>query len=101
MIPYTTPTYELAIEGANLVGADICVSFRQNTNCKASLDVTDVTVALDGEDSIVTFTLTQEQTGRFKVGPIKVQVNWILEGARNSTYVAEIPAFEQLRREVM
>ena len=90
IIQYTTPAEALVVEGIDLTGCDVWVSFQQGAR---ELDVKNPTVAYDGTkgNTTVTVELTQSQTAQFRAGKVAVQVNWITqEGARDATAQAEL-----------
>ena len=85
---YTTPTIELTVEGVDLTGVRVLVTFAQR---RQRLTIEDATVAYDGTDTTVTLSLTQEQLGRFAEGEARVQVNWVdMKGHRNATVEAPL-----------
>lgn len=86
---WTTPTHTIRVKGADLTGCDVWVTYTQRSR---QLEVFDPPTVLDGEDSVITVELTQEQTSTFSVGtPVDVQVNWVTpEGARDATVTKAI-----------
>ena len=81
MIRYTTPTQTIKVKGIDLTGYDVTVSLRQLIGVTQNAHEVDiggdaVSLALDGSDTAVTFTLTQEQSGGFVRGWVDVQVNY-------------------------
>lgn len=104
---YTTPTETLVVEGIDLTGYDVRVTFRQGGR---QLTVTDPTIEVltgqgeqhDRTDTKLTFTLTQAQTGAFQHGVCEVQVNWISsDGARDATEIKQVPVPANLLAEVI
>lgn len=96
MIKYTTPTLTLRIK--NYIFPDNCqvfVTFKQN---QQNVTKENLTVTIDGQDTLIEVSLAQEDTKNFKVNtPVQVQVNWITsEGNRNATTIAQISALENL-----
>ena len=53
-----------------------------------------------GGNTVLTASLTQEQTALFESGSIKVQVNWVTsDGTRYATDIVKIPSFDNLYEE--
>lgn len=85
---YTTPTMELVVQGIDLTASDVYVTMRQQGR---ELTIENADVALDGEDTIITFSLTQEQSATFREGRARLQVNWLdADGRRNATNIAAV-----------
>lgn len=95
---FTTPTIDLTVEGWDLSGAEAFVTFRQGPR---KVTLTDASMELVGEDTIITVDLTQLQTGRFKAGECEVQVNWVEEGKRNATEIRKVEVAQNLLDEVV
>ena len=56
---------------------------------------------LEGDDTIITCTMTQDQTAQFQPGEMRLQVNWLDgAGARCATVAKSVPGMEQLLEEV-
>lgn len=100
MIQYTTPKTVLTVSGIDLTNYTVYVTFSQGNN-KLTIENPEVTV--DGENTVISVTLTQEQTGSFDYSlPCRVQVNWIdSDGTRNATMVKKTAVFENLLSEVI
>lgn len=82
MRQFTTPTHEIVVEGIDLTGCDVHVTYTQG---KYVRDVT-VEPEFDGTDTHLYVPWGQAESGQFKVGAASVQVNWIYEdGNRNAT----------------
>ena len=91
---YTTPTIELTVEGVDLTAYDVLVSIGQSSR---RIWVHGPDMSADGEDTVISVELTQEQSSRLREGTAKVQVNWLdLLGKRNATEVGEIMVRENL-----
>ena len=93
MNQYTTPTRTVRVEGIDLTPYDVIVSLRQRIGQSANaheVDIEDPTVTLDGTDTLVTFSLTQAQTGGFAPGAVDVQVNYGAGSARMSTGILQM-----------
>ena len=96
---YTTPTIELTVEGHDLTASDVYVTMRQQGR---ELTIEDADVALDGEDTVITFALTQEQSATFREGRAKVEVNWVdADGFRNATAIEEMSVTPNLLNQVI
>lgn len=90
MRQFTTPTHTIRLKGVDLTGDNVYVTYTQG---RTELEVTEVGVALDGEDTVLTVELTQEQTGGFAYQrTVEVQVNWVTpDGKRDATRIKTIP----------
>lgn len=98
MIRYTTPSYELTIEGVDLTGFDVYVTFSQNGQ---TLTIEDPPITVEDETTTITCELTQEQSASFKQGRMEVQVNWVdAVGKRSATVIKQVPVLAQLLQEV-
>ena len=98
---YTTPVIELRIDGHDLSGADVYVTF-MNKARNNSLTIDSPTVTTDATGTTVSVHLTQAQTGKFYYGEnVMVQVNWIEAGERYATDIAAILWTENLLKEVI
>lgn len=96
---YTTPTIELTVEGVDLTDSDVYVTIRQQGR---ELTVKDADVTLDGEDTVITFALTQEQSATFHTGSAKIQVNWIdTDSHRNATTIEDVGVTPNLLNRVI
>lgn len=93
MIRYTTPTHQHKVKGIDLTGCEVWVSYEQgfvNVDARGSAE-------FDGEDSTVTVTMSQKQTGRFKEGIVSVQINWLYpNGKRDATGKKELQMLDNL-----
>ena len=99
VIQYTTPTERAVVEGADLTGCDVWVSFQQG---RRELDVKASSVTYDGTDSTVEVPLTQLQTAGFRPGTVKLQVNWVTStNERDATILAEVEWGENLLERVV
>lgn len=99
MIPYTTPTLELTIDGVDLTGLTSFVTLVQG---ETALTIEDPPATYDGHRTTLAVTLTQAQTALFERGAADVQVNWLdLRGMRNATIVRSIPIGTQLLDSVL
>lgn len=94
MIQWTTPTHVHTVEGIDLTGYDVYVSYKQN---RSELSVPADSVTYDGSRSTVTVALSQRQTGMFKAGSVKVQINWVTyDGKRDAVRVKSVDVDENL-----
>lgn len=103
---YTTPTHDLVVEGIDLTGMDVWVTYRQDGRRLVKMgpdELESVTYDEDADESTITVSLTQLQTAQFAVGKrAKVQVNFIdSEDRRNATVIKEITISENLLDEVV
>lgn len=102
---FTTSEETYTIEGVNLTGCRVIVSYTQKigrSNNAHEVHVSDTSVSYDGTDTIVTVNLTQEQTGGFMPGRCQVEVNWISpDGKREGTEIITVGVEDNLLREVM
>lgn len=97
MIRYTTPTYELTIEGVDLTGMQVFVTFSQHGDV---VTVENPTMAVDQGDTTITCTMTQAETAKFRTGEMDVQVNWVdASHNRCATLVKRVPVDVQLLQE--
>ncbi len=88
MIQYTTPTHEFVVEGIDLSGCEVWVSYAQKG---ISVDVQASSVTYDDPDTTVEVDLTQEQTGKFQSGQVQVQLNWLYpNGKRDAVEVKNL-----------
>ena len=97
---FTTPTYIVAITGADLTGCTIVLTLRQG---RTSLNVEEFgSVDVTSEQATVEFTLTQVQSARFSEdAPIEVQANVMdTNGYRVASDIATIELKRQILREV-
>ena len=99
MIRFTTPTHEHKVKGIDLTGCDVYVSYEQGL---ASVDILADDVVFDGNDTLVTVSLTQLQTSKFRVGKADVQINWVyFDGVRNGTTVKQVEITPNLLKRVV
>lgn len=98
MIPYTTPTLELTIDGVDLTGLTSFVTLVQG---ETALTIEDPPATYDGHRTTLAVTLTQAQTALFERGAADVQVNWLdAGGSRAATVVQTVRVGTQLLQEV-
>lgn len=84
MRQYTTPSILITVEGIDLTSFDIWVTFTQGAHV---LTVQNPPMELDSDgNTVLTVKLSQCDTAGFKVGMLKIQVNWLDEfGERNAS----------------
>lgn len=94
MIQWTTPTHTHTVKGIDLTGYDVYVSYKQG---RREIDVKADEVAFDGNDTTITVSLTQPQTGQFREGSVSVQVNWVTaDQKRDAVKVKSVEVDENL-----
>ena len=97
MIRWTTPTYELTIEGVDLTGFDVYVTFSQHGDV---VTVENPTMAVDKGNTTITCSLSQTESAAFRAGEMDVQVNWVdASHNRCATLVKQVPVDAQLLQE--
>lgn len=79
MRQYTTPTMRLFVEDRDLTGWDVRVTIAQGGK---KLTISDPAIENDETGSMLTFTLTQAQTGMFADSSVGIQVNAIDQDGR-------------------
>lgn len=92
MIAWTTPTLEILLQGIDLTEHELTVTIAQDSQYgSVRIDIGDPEVTLEGGSTLVTVTLTQEQTGRLAQGKARIQVNAIdSSGTRLCSDEAEV-----------
>lgn len=75
----TSPTIIIHVTGETFASSRLFVTLSQEEH-HITKQGSAVTVTVDGDDSDVAFTLTQEQTSAFRSGPMYVQIRWITSG---------------------
>lgn len=91
---YTSPTQEIVVEGIDITGFDVFVTYRQGAT-KRTVEPTSSTYA-DG-DTTLTVEWSQTDTARLREGPVEVQVNYVdASGKRDCTEVAVFEAGRNL-----
>lgn len=75
----TTPDYTLTLAGYDMTGQRPYVTIRQGST-QLTLTGDRLAVTVDESGSAIAFSLTQQETLRFKVGAADVQVKTIDEG---------------------
>lgn len=106
MRQYTTPSYTLTINGVDLTGCDVYVTFRQGVK---TVTIDDPTVThhaateTEPEKTVIGVSLTQEQTAAFNSRQdADVQVNWIdVHEKRNATNIKAVPVLPNLLPEIL
>lgn len=107
MIQYTTPTVTLRVKNVVLTSGDkVWLTLQPYDRSTKSLrgeptTIEDPATEADGDDTVVSVTLTQEQTAALPVGSIQAQVNWLTSaGVRGATTRATITVVGNLLDEV-
>lgn len=98
MINYTTPTLYARVKNINFTtGYDVYVSLEQG--CR-QLDKSgeDLTLEMDGNDTLISFVLTQIESASFDFNSrVYMQINIIDEnGCRAATGIKQIPVMRNL-----
>ena len=98
MIRYTTPVYTLTVIGLDITAETVYVTFRQNGTV---VTITSPAMVLDHGNTVITCSLTQQQSAKFRAGQMEVQVNWTdASGDRGATYAKQVPVDVQRLDEV-
>lgn len=84
----TTPTISLTVN-ANIVDWTMYVTFANGGNIVTFEDDRLVKI-LNGEQTIIEFTLTQEETLAFAVGSVEVQIRAIKDGVAMATNIDKL-----------
>lgn len=78
----------------DLRGATIYITYKQNGKVIVEKTGDDITV----EESTLTTNLTQEETLRFKTGPVRIQIRYVKEdGTADASNIIETRAEEILK----
>ena len=98
IIQYTDPTQQIRLKNIDLTAAErVFVTYECGTMTHT---FDDVTLALDGEDTLITVQLSQEFTAQLTQDYF-VQVNWIQSGKRLATRQKRCSAYGNLLGEVI
>lgn len=98
---YTTPVQELIVEGVDLTQSEVYVTFRQNAKVY-TMAGEEVAMEFDGDNTTLSVHFTQLLTAGFQAGKrAEVQVNWMKDGERNATSIAELTITRNLLEEVI
>lgn len=106
MIQYTTPTITSKVKGVDITSMHVWVTLKQG-RIKLNKKNADLTMRTEtvgtSTDTIITFTLTQEESGSFVFNKsASIQANWIdSHGVRGGTKMATIPVLQNLLNEVI
>lgn len=104
MRQYTTPTVTLRVKDESLIGTDVYVTLRYGKRRKTmEIPQADLRITEDGNDTIIRFTLSQEQTGQFSPGDIiEYEVNYMSGHTRPATDIAySNPVKENLLKRIL
>ena len=81
---------------------NVILSFEQKRILILEKDMASPDVAIDGENDIINLYLSQEDTGMFKPGEAKMQLNILYEDEeRDVSSQATILVFDNMHKEVM
>lgn len=98
---FTTPPISLLVKGVDITAADVYVTIKQYDR-EVNLTDTALTMTTSGDDTQITFSLTQAQAGALDIKAYaSVQVNWIDAGVRYATEIANVKVLENLYDEVI
>ena len=101
MRQFTTPLDTLRIDGHDLSGADVYVTY-SNKRRSTILTLDSPTVTTDSTGSTIEVHFTQAQSGMFQYGEeVATQVNWIEAGERYATDIVTRFWKENLIKEVI
>lgn len=94
---YTTPTHSLVIEGVDLTGMDVFVTYAQGCN-RLTLRPESIDYDPDTGNTTLPVSLSQSQTAKFAAGKrVSVQVNVVSpDGTRRATTVREVTVTQNL-----
>lgn len=96
---YTTPSIMLTLKGVDITTYDVYVTITQGGN---SITVENPPAQLVGCNTVLTVTLTQEQSAQFHAGMVDVQVNWVdIAGRRSATKIKRVGIDANLLDEVI
>lgn len=99
---YSTPTLQLRAKGIDLTSADSILVTFSDYNGSELLTKDNATAALDGEDTIVTVTLSQAETALFRPKfPSKGQINAMFGNTRLASRVFELDVLDNLKKEIL
>lgn len=98
---YTSPTQVLIVEGVDLTSSDVYVSYTQG-KLKMTYSGGDISMERDGENTVIRVYMPQDVTAQFETRKeVEVQVNWIEDGKRNATTIAQVMVTRNLLEEVI
>lgn len=95
----TTPTYTLVLKDENLnleTATDVYVTF-SNKDYRKILEKSREDLTIDGNE--IEVFLTQNETLKFPLDHVLVQVNWIQQSKRCASVVGIIPVHRNLKEE--
>ena len=102
MYQYTTPTITITIPEAldvSEITALVVVLQQGPRSLEKTLD--DSNVQLDTENNAITITLTQEETGAFEAGTVKIQCHILVGNTAYATNEMIAPIHNNLHKEVI
>lgn len=93
----TTPTHRFTVD-MDLRNATVYVTYAQNG--KVVLERSNDSINITEND--ISFTLTQEETLKFKVGfPIQIQLRYVYKGMAGATSIIKLPVETVLKEGVI
>ena len=99
---YTTPTLSLKVKGVDIRSADHVYVTLCNGQGTMTKDETEFTMSMSGSDTVISLVLTQEETRLFRPNSrASAEVNWLSDGARYATDIANIVVQDNLLKEIL
>ena len=97
MVRWTTPTFTLTVKNVNLTGYQIYITIQQGSSV-VTVNYADVALNVVGENSILTFTISQQDSAKFDFNnKANVQVNGInSDNHRVATDIMQIDVLANL-----
>lgn len=95
---YTTPPISLLVKGIDITSADVYVTLKQR---EIELTIDNPVKTFEDPNTIITFSLTQKQSGKFSDDYVQIQVNWMSGGTRYATKIVETKIYDNLYNEVI
>ena len=105
---WTTPTHELFVEGVDLTGCAVYVTYTQESSSDVFGPCTfapitrtvEATPHMDEDGTTLYVEWNQDESAMFHEGKIDVQVNWVYpSGKRDATNIVQIKATRNLLSE--
>ena len=99
---YTTPPISVKVKDIDITDASyIYVTIKQGTT-EVTKETTDIIATVSTTDTVLTFALTQEESGSFDpMAYANIQANWIKGGIRYATEIKQITVNGNLLDEVL
>lgn len=89
----TTPAYLVKVVGWDLTDKTVLVTLRDVRKEEVTKTGSDLTVTFDGENSLIAFKLSQEDTFALHVGKVELQVRFI--GSNGNAYATDVVKVDQ------